>query len=152
MNAPFLLWLLLPGAAYKTPAMGGKKANPPSRSKGARLQNLKCSTSRNSLVFSGDLRSWQITNNQKPLRVRILNPRPRVTEQAWLLWGELKRKVVDSPGVPSRAPSALEAPHSSQGLLFSVLAKHGRFLRRNMIGLQLRKWLVADFTSRKRSL
>lgn len=101
-----------PGAAHKTLATGTgrKKANPPLRSKGARLQNLKCPTPRNSLAFSGNLRSWQITNNQKPLRVRILNPKPRVTEQAWLLWGELKRKVVGSPRSHPELP-LLWRPH-----------------------------------------
>lgn len=122
MNAPFLLWLLLPGwgAAYKTPTMRGKKANPPSRSKGAGLQNLKWSTPRSNLASSDDLRrSWQITNKrflapQRSSRVRILNPRPRDTEQAWLLWGKLKRKVVGLPRSHPELPLLWSPPKTAR--------------------------------------
>lgn len=63
---------------------------------------------------------------QRPLRVRILNPRPRVTEQAQLLWGELKRKVVGSPTSYPKLPLCSGGPTKQPRTPLQCLSQHGR--------------------------
>lgn len=57
-----------------------------------------------------------------------MNPRPRVTGQAWLLQGELKRKVVGSPTSHPELP-LLWRPHKAAKTSLQCLSQHGRCLR-----------------------